>query len=260
LRDGSSEIEGQGDDKMVNIVRHATALAILDDEAMQQFRNQWQVYQKLVDNNYCAHREVRDILHRQLVERGGRPFRFLDLACGDAGMTVAALQQTAVIEYHGIDLSAPALDLAKKTVEALSCTVRLEQNDFVAAMRDRPDPADVVWIGLSLHHLQTDDKRELMREIRSVVGESGLFLLFEPARLEGETRPAFIDRYEEFARTAWSALTPAEWDMIWEHVRTADFPEQASVWAQLGRDAGFTNVAELFTDPAEILKVFSYRS
>jgi len=245
---------------MVNIVRHAKESAIVGDEAMQAFRDQWQVYQKLVDNNYLAHREVRDILHCQLAETVGRPFRFLDLACGDASMTVAALKETAVTEYHGIDLSAPALALAKKTVASLSCQVRLEQNDFVAAMRERTEPADVVWIGLSLHHLQTpEDKREFMHVVRSVIGDSGLFLIFEPASLEGETRPAYLERYEAFIRSAWTALTPAEKKILWDHVRTCDFPEQPSVWSQLGHDAGFTHVHDLFTDGPQLLKVFSYR-
>ena len=244
---------------MVNIVRPVMGSPIVDDAAMQAFRNQWQAYQKLVDNDHLSHREVRGVLHRQLVETVGRPFRFLDLACGDASMTVAALAQTPVIEYHGIDLSAPALDMAKKTVASLTCEVKLEQNDFVAAMRERPEPADVVWIGLSLHHLQTDDKRTLMREVCATVGDGGLFLIYEPSRLDGETRPEFLDRFERSYHAAWSALTPAEWTIIWDHVQAADFPEQSSDWAQLGRDAGFTNVRELFTDPADILKVFCYR-
>jgi ubiquinone/menaquinone biosynthesis C-methylase UbiE len=244
---------------MVNIVRQATGSAIVDDEATRAFRHQWQAYQKLVDHDYFAHREVGAILHRQLAETVGRPFRFLDLACGDASMTVAALQETPVIEYHGIDLSGPALELAKKSVESLPCPVRLEQNDFVAAMRERRDPADVVWIGLSLHHLQTDDKRELMRAIRSVIGDDGLFLIYEPFRLEGETRAVYLERYEKWSGSVWTALDPEEWIIMWEHVRTADFPEQASVWAQLGRDAGFGHVRELFTDPAGMSKLFSYR-
>jgi len=245
---------------MVNIVRHAEESPTLGEEAMQAFRDQWQVYQKVVDNNYLSHREVQGILHRQLAETVGRPFRFLDLACGDASMTVAALQETAVTEYHGIDLSAPALAMAKNTVESLSCNVRLEQNDFVAAMRDRTEPADVVYLGLSLHHLQTPaDKQDFIRAVRSVIGESGLFLIFEPASLERETRPVYLERYESFIHSAWTALTPAEKNILWTHVRTCAFPEHPSVWTELGHDAGFTQVHDLFTDAPELTKVFSYR-
>jgi cyclopropane fatty-acyl-phospholipid synthase-like methyltransferase len=250
---------------MANIVRQAQDRQAQEsqasgDEAMEAFRHQWQVYRKLVDYNYLSHREVHGILHRQFAETVGRPFRFLDLACGDASMTVAALQETAVTEYHGIDLSAPALAMAHKTVESLNCPIRLEQNDFVAAIRERTTPADVVYIGLSLHHLQTpDEKRDFMRAVRSALGDSGLFLIFEPASLESETRTAYLERYETFIHTSWTALTPAEQNILWDHVRTCDFPEQPSTWTQLGHDAGFTHVHDLFTDAPQLLKVFSYR-
>ena len=165
---------------MVNILRRASASPVLDERAMQTFRHQWQVYSKVVDNEYLSHQAVGAVLHRELVAEVNRPFRFLDLACGDARLTVAALQGTPVVHYHAIDLSAPALALARQTVEALTCPAELEQGDFVSAMRERPEPADVVWIGLSLHHLQTPDKKVLMREVRAAVGDGGRFLIYEP--------------------------------------------------------------------------------
>lgn len=244
---------------MVNILRHAPASPVMDEQAMQTFRHQWQAYSKLVDQDYFAHQAVREVLQRVLVEQVNRPFRFLDLACGDASLTVAALRGTPVIHYHGIDLSAPALALARKTVEALSCPVELEQADYVSAMRERSEPADVVWIGLSLHHLQTPDKEVLMREVRAAVGAAGLFLIYEPIRHEGESRPAYLDRFEQIHHAAWAALTPDEWATILAHVRSGDFPEPPSVWAQLGRDAGFADVRELFTDPTGFFKVFCFR-
>jgi SAM-dependent methyltransferase len=244
---------------MVNILRHAPASPVVDEQAMQTFRHEWQVYSKLVDHDYLAHQAVQGVLHRVLVEQVKRPFRFLDLACGDARLTVAALRGTPVVHYHGIDLSAPALALARKTVEALSCPAELEQADYVWAMRARPEPADVVWVGLSLHHLQTADKEVLMREVRAAVGAAGLFLIYEPVRREGESRPAYLARFEQTNRPAWAALTPDEWAAIIAHVRSADFPEPPSVWAQLGRDAGFPEVRELFTDPSGFYTLFCFR-
>jgi len=244
---------------MVNILRHASASPVVDEQAMQTFRHQWQVYSKLVDNDYLSHQAVHAVLHRELMTDVNRPFRFLDLACGDARLTVAALQGTPVIHYHGIDLSAPALAMARQTVETLACPVELEQEDFVSAMRGRPEPADVVWIGLALHHLQTRDKRVLMREVRAVIGDGGRFLIYEPVCREGESRPAYLDRFEQVNHSAWAALTSEEWAAMLAHVRAADFPEPSSVWAQLGRDAGFRDVCELFTDPTGFYKVFCFR-
>jgi hypothetical protein len=52
---------------------------------------------------------------------------------------------------------------------------------------------------------------------------------------------------------------PEEWATILAHVRAADFPEPPSVWAQLGRDAGFHDVRDLFTDPIGLYTVFCFR-
>jgi SAM-dependent methyltransferase len=242
---------------MVNMLRHASP--VMDKQAMEAFRHQWQIYSKVVDNDYLSHRAVYSVLHRELVTDVNRPFRFLDLACGDARLTVAALQGTPVAQYHGIDLSAPALAMARQTVAALACPFELEQEDFVSAMRARREPADVVWIGLALHHLQTPDKGALMRDVRAAVGDSGRFLMYEPVCREGESRPAYLDRFEQVNHSAWAALTSEEWAAMLGHVRAADFPEPWSVWAQLGRDAGFRDVCELFTDPTGFYKVFCFR-
>lgn len=243
---------------MLDLVRNGPASPVVDEQAMETFRHQWQAYSKLVDNDYFSHQAVRAVLHQELVAEINRPFRFLDLACGDARLTVAALQGTSVSHYHGIDLSAPALALAGQTVEALACPAELEEGDFVAAMRERPEPADVVWIGLSLHHLQTADKQVLMSAVRSVLHDDGRFLIFEPVRREGETRAAFLDRFEQTNASTWTALTPDERAAIMAHVRAADFPEPPSVWEQLGRDAGFSRARDLFTDPTDVFRVFCY--
>jgi hypothetical protein len=98
-----------------------------------------------------------------------------------------------------------------------------------------------------------------MRSVRSTLGDGGLFLIFEPANLEGETRAAYLERYEQFIESDWTALSPAERNILWTHVRTCDFPEQPSTWLQLGHDAGFTEVTDLFTDAPKFSKVISYR-
>jgi SAM-dependent methyltransferase len=202
---------------------------------------------------------VREVLHRVL-EALDRPFRFLDLACGDARTTVAALCDTRVSHYHGIDLSAPALELARQSVAALACPAELEQADFVEALRNRGVRADVVWIGLSLHHLETPDKQALMCDVRATVGEQGLFLIYEPTRAEGESRAAYLDRFEQTYGDAWAALTADEWRTIVQHVRAADLPEPPSVWEGLGRQAGFRDVRALFTDPGGLMTMYSFRA
>src|SRR5215471_15905293 len=204
---------------MVNVLRSASTAPVVDEEAMQAFRHQWQIYSKVVDNDYLSHQAVETVLHRELVTDVNRPFRFLDLACGDARLTVAALQGTPVTQYHGLDLSAPALAMARQTVKALACPFELEQEDFVSAMHAGQESADVVWIGLALHHLQTPDKGVLMREVRATVGDAGRFFIYEPVCHEGESRPGYLDRFEQINHSGCAALTLDEWAAMLAHVR-----------------------------------------
>jgi hypothetical protein len=67
---------------MINF-RHYGPAGTMLEETTALFQKQWQVYRKVVDNNYLFHREAYDCLHRILVDDAVQPFRFLDLACGD---------------------------------------------------------------------------------------------------------------------------------------------------------------------------------
>ena len=204
---------------MIDSSSDDSAGAISDDPAAALFQQRWQLYRKFVDYNLLYHREAYDELHRILVEEVVQPFRFLDIACGDASATVDALRGLRVAHYHGIDLSQAALDLASKNLEALACPVTLERRDFVAALHDRPEPVDVVWIGFSLHHLLAPAKLEFMREVRSVVGDRGLFLIYDTASPDGEDREAWLLRWERQNQPLWTALTPEEYEEMRDHVR-----------------------------------------
>ena len=233
---------------------------MLDEPMAVLFQHQWQLYRKFVDNNYFYHREVYAHLHRILVEEAVQPFRFLDIACGDARATVETLKGMRVAHYYGIDLSLAALELASKALESLRCPVTLDQRDFVGALRDRPEPVDVAWIGLSLHHLLAPAKLSLMREIRGIVGDSGLFLIYENASPDGEDRDAWLRRWVRQNQPLWTALTTEEYEAMRAHVRENDFPETTSQWQSLGREAGFGRVRELFVAPTDLFRMYCFQA
>lgn len=245
---------------MVNIRQHDATAPVLDAAAEEQFAQQWQVYHKLVTNDYVFHREAYATLHRVLRQQVAKPFRFLDLACGDAAGIVGALQGTRVCHYHGVDLSGPALAMASISVEALDCPVELDLRDFVAAMAERPESADVVWIGLSLHHLATADKLTLMREVRAAVGKDGRFLIYEPTCRDGEDRDGYLARFERVSRPLWAALSAADWAGILDHVTRCDLPEPVAGWTALGHEAGFVKVEQLFVAPTDLYRPFAFHA
>ncbi|MBL8906950.1 MAG: class I SAM-dependent methyltransferase [Rhizobiales bacterium] len=242
---------------MVNVHIHQFAgSAPVDAHAMEQFQKQWASYQKLVDNDYVSHREVGDLLSRALNERFAEPFAILDIACGDASLMKRVLPETKVSHYHGIDLAEPALELAARNLEELGFAVDLDRRDFVAAMNDRPEPADVSWCSLSIHHLVIDDKIRLLRAIRAAT--NNFVMIYEPTRREGEDRPAFLDRFCAVNRPLWKELTTEEWNQIESHVRTSDLPETRSGWIDAGRQAGYSGSRVIYTDPTDMFCLYRY--
>lgn len=222
------------------------------------FQQAWRVYRVLIDENYVFHREAYACLSQILREEMRRPFHFLDVACGDATPSVAALAGTAIVHYSGIDLSAAALDLARQTLAALDCPVTLEQADFVERLSTWTEPVDVVWIGLGLHHLQTPEKLAVMRTTRSILREDGLFLCYDNASPDGETRDEWLQRWDD-QQPAWTAYTVADWNAMTGHVHEANFPETSSGWFRLGREAGFTAIQERFVSPSNQFRLYAMR-
>ncbi|TIS85260.1 class I SAM-dependent methyltransferase, partial [Mesorhizobium sp.] len=188
------------------------------------------------------------------------PINPLDIACGDASATVNALKGLRLAQYCGIDLSQPALDLAGKALDTLGCPYDLKQCDFVTELRSWSDPIDVAWIGISLHHLRAPAKLALMAEIRRIVGDTGLFLIYEPASPDSEDRDAWLNRWEHDNRLSWTALSTDEWDAMMTHVRAADFPETTSQWQSLGREAGFSRVREVFVAPTDLFRMYCFQA
>src|ERR1700751_6009460 len=84
---------------MVNGRHYKPTGEMLDEPAVALFQQQWQLYRKFVDNSYFYHREVYGQLHQILVEEAVQPFRFRDIACGDARATADALKGTRVAPF-----------------------------------------------------------------------------------------------------------------------------------------------------------------
>jgi Methyltransferase domain len=243
---------------MVNVHIHQFqgGSAVVDASAMEQFQTQWATYQKAVDANWLSHAAVGDLLGTALKERFQQPFSLVDIACGDASLMKRVLPTTSVSHYHGIDLAEPALELAAQNLAAMPFTVDLDHRDFVEAMNDRPEPADVSWCSLSIHHLPTEDKLRLLKAVRGAT--RSFLMIYEPTRHNGEDRNAYLDRFARINRALWTTLTAHEWEQINRHVRTADLPETSAVWLELGREAGFSRARQLFVDPTDFYRLYRY--
>lgn len=219
-----------------------------DASTLAIFQRDWALYRKMVDNNFLFHREAYGCLRGFLLAEFARPFRFVDIACGDAGASVEALRGTQAIAYRGIDLSAPALQLAARAVERLACPAMLEQSDFLDSVGGRPGSADVIWIGLSLHHLRTPEKQAFMRKVRGDLADGGAFLIYENARLDGEDRESWMRRWD-LQRPLWTAYSDEEFAAMTGHVHSADFRSRTRAGDRSARIADFRPCASFTPHP-----------
>ncbi len=126
-------------------------------------------------------------------------------------------------------------------------------------MRGGAQTAEKVWSGLWLHKVGSADRRKRMGEVSEGIGDRGALLMYEGTRWDGEDRTSYLDRFETIARRDWTELSADERDDALRHVRTCDLPETRTQWCALGREAGFTRVAERYTSGDDLFRMFSYQ-
>lgn len=228
-------------------------------EAVHAFFSQWEIYRLCIEHNTLFHREVGAILRRELLDRN-EPFTFLDLACGDADLTAAALRNTRMSSYTGVDFSAPALALAANKIAELGCPRTLHEADFTDFLRQNKASFDVIYLGLSLHHLERETKREMMTHLRRATAPGGTFYLFEPFLQAGEDRESYVERWVAAMDGPYNPFPPAARDALREHVRQSEKPERKEEYLDSASEAGFQADEILFTDSDNFYSLFRFHA
>jgi ubiquinone/menaquinone biosynthesis C-methylase UbiE len=229
-----------------------------DTEEVRAFFEQWAIYRKIVDLDYLNHRGAYAAIEQALAGIG-RPFSFLDLGAGDADRTSRALSGKHLTRYEAVDLSVTALGLAREHTAKLGCPVTFTQGDFFQLVKKMREPADVVFIGLSLHHLVADDKRKFLPELRRIVSPGGRLIVYEPISEPGESRDEVLARWWWHVEATWMALEPEELRKAKEHVFGNDYPEPIADYVEMMEAAGFASATVLYTDPHDLYAVIEAR-
>jgi len=189
------------------------------------FSTSWAAYRKILENNYMSHVEAYKMLHQILASERDKPFSFVDLACGDAYYSSRVLRDTSIAHYTGIDHSEAALQAAREELKRLDCEKELKLGDFNEFEALTVPPLGVIWIGLSLHHLETGAKAGFIKRVYESLSEDGIFLIYEPVFLDGEDRGFYYERIKEIIESTWTGLSTKETEALLDHVRTTEIPE-----------------------------------
>jgi SAM-dependent methyltransferase len=186
-------------------------------------------------------------------------FSFLDLGCGDAEFSSSLLKGRPLRSYTGMDISPVALELAAKNTAQLPVPCCLQAGDFLTSLTALPGSYDIIYIGLSLHHLPRREKEYFFGALRGKLTAGGTLLIFDPVLTPGESRESYMGRWVDHAEWSWKALSIEEIAGAVEHVTTSDYPEEIATLNHMAVTAGFHASEVLFTDHADFYALLAFQ-
>lgn len=218
-----------------------------------QLFEEWQIYEKLLVHDYMDHRAFFNRLQAEILARFEHPVAILDLGCGDLAPILPILENVPVQRYVGIDESDVALALAGRRLERLSVPCRLVKGDLLEALPDIGESFDIVLASFSLHHLADPayKQRALEAGNRLLTGD-GLFAVVDVFCADSEPRNGYLERWIDHAETRYRELHAAEKKILFDHVRSRDFPVSISAFEALGKQAGLEHFEVLMRDQADL--------
>jgi ubiquinone/menaquinone biosynthesis C-methylase UbiE len=216
------------------------------------FERQWQIYQKVLENDYMGHRAIYSILQQFWVKHFSRPFSLLELGCGDASFTCRSLSGVPLARYHGIDRSEEALQMARTNTAELPCPACFSQGDLLDLIRElaevKREGFDAILMSFVLHHFSRDQKDEIIGRLHTLLNRNGVVLLIDVMRPRDEDRDVYIGRYLADVRQRWSRLTQEEYTLVEDHISENDFPETQETLCDFAKKRGFNPGARLYQD------------
>lgn len=211
------------------------------EERAALFQKSWTLYDTITAKNYMFHRELYARVGGVLRDRHGRgPYSLLDLGCGNARFLGACLREAPPVSYHGVDLSAPALEEVPHHIPTV-CATTLDQRDLLEATENAPGTFDIIFSGFAVHHLDSDAKQRLFHAVAAHLAPGGGFVMVDVAREEAQPRDVYLAEYLALMRTTWTDIPPELLEEACEHVASFDQPETVPTLARMAAEAGLPN-------------------
>jgi ubiquinone/menaquinone biosynthesis C-methylase UbiE len=220
-----------------------------------QIFDDWNTYEKVVAGDYMHHSDFFAALVDEIDTRHMRALAVIDIGCGDAQPVLALLRRFGTERYVGIDQSATALERAREalTAEKVSCEMR--HGSMLEELNEIDGQFDLAIASFSLHHLESDDKQAVLRQCRRLLGPDAMLAVIDVFMNEGESRPAYFERWRNHAKQTFMMLSAGELEALLEHVHRCDIPETVSSYDRFGRSAGFTSVDSIREDHERLNKL-----
>jgi len=175
----------------------------------------------------------------------------LDIGAGTGLLSAYMLEKFPQAHLILVDIAEKMLEVAQQRFDG-----RLNTQYIVCdySKGDLDGPYDIACSALSIHHLATEDKRRLFRQILSVLNPGGMFVNADQA--DGET-PYFRERYLEYWNEFLESgpMTKAQQAEILNRRDTLDRNEKLSDQLAWLREAGFADVDVVYRNRMFVVTV-----
>lgn len=229
-------------------------------EEIRKFFDQWNLYKRVIDHNYMAHREICAEMKKYLCDSSARDFTLCDAGCGDASSISKILHGTRISKYIGIDLSPFALEKAKENISSLNCDAEFLEGGLISYLAQLGEQSiDIVLAGFSVHHFQDQDKRSFFEQCHRILTSKGYLLFYDVFRRSGESRDDYLHHYFINSDAYWTALSEPQIKAMKKHVASYDFPSNIEEITEIASNAGFRKSPSLlFSDPPGFHRLYVF--
>jgi len=219
------------------------------------FTTGWRAYKAILEHDYLWHSVAGSVLKEQLQERFGhdRPFKFLDLACGDACVTAGVLKDFPLAQYTGVDSSREALKQAETYTNLLGPGHRLVISDYLEYLDNATELYDVIYVGLVAHHLGEAGLDRFFKGVKKRLAPGGVLMAYETITLADESRDEHTGRLCRMIRHFWIKMPEEYRQFVVDHVTTSDFPVSFQVWSEKAGQAGLGAMRVLTKTPDRLM-------
>ncbi len=218
------------------------------NEEVQKFFEGWELYKKVIANNYMLHTEIIEVLTQRLNRVSSKNLSILELGCGDSHTISKVMERITVSKYCGIDLSKIALGFAEKNLERKVSQRQFIVGDMVAEFNDISESYDVILAGYSLHHLEKDIKNKVLQNCKKRLNRNGKILIYDIVHETDEDCEQYLIRYVQHFEKNWIEMTDEQHIMTREHVLKYDIPESLLNWQELAQKNDFHECTCKFRD------------
>ncbi|MEW6554852.1 MAG: class I SAM-dependent methyltransferase [Actinomycetota bacterium] len=197
---------------------------------------------------------------------GGRIERALDIGCGTGNLIALLLEESPDARFIGID---PSRGMREVCAERFAGKPNVEIMEGDALSIPYPDGSfDLIVSSLALHHVPTEDKPGMARELARVMERGGRFIHADPfCRVAGDLDdPEKVrDVIELLVAKALYSLDHGAWAMMLGELQSiphllrgdGEYITTVGEWEAVLSGAGFRGFEVIDLPPVDLVKVIS---